>query len=155
MKLFIKNKININIYINYMNKKLILVIIIIILLLSKNNSKEKFINARIAKTSQEIQKGLMYIKEPLPENEGMIFFLPYRNKHSFWMKNTYIPLDIIFIDKTEKKNNFKIIGFNKNRKPLEEISMGIKTPSDYVLEMNGGWLDKNKIKKGDIIEINY
>ena len=137
-----------------MDKKIILIFIILFFLL-KINKKEHFINARIAKTNQEIQKGLMYIKEPLPKNEGMIFFLPYRNKHSFWMKNTYIPLDIIFIDKTEKKNYFKIIGFNKNRKPLEEISMGIGKPTDYVLEMNGGWLDKNKIKKGDIIKINY
>ena len=137
-----------------MDKKIILIFIILFLFL-KNNRKEHFINARIAKTSQEIQQGLMFIKEQLPENEGMIFLMPYRNIHSFWMKNTYIPLDIIFIDKTNKENYFKIIGYHKNRKPLEEISMGIGKPTDYVLEMNGGWLDKNKIKKGDIIKINY
>lgn len=137
-----------------MDKKIILIFIILFLFL-KNNRKEHFINARIAKTSQEIQQGLMNIKESLPENEGMIFLMPYRNKHSFWMKNTYIPLDIIFIDKTNKENYFKIIGYHKNRKPLEEISMGIGKHTDYVLEMNGGWLDKNKIKKGDIIKINY
>lgn len=140
-----------------MDKKIILIFIIFIILffLLKINKKEHFINARIAKTNQEIQKGLMYIKEPLPKNEGMIFLLPFKNNHLFWMKNTYIPLDIIFIDKTKKKNHFKIIGYHKNRKPLEEILMGIGTPTDYVLEMNGGWLDKNKIKKGDIIKINY
>ena len=137
-----------------MDKKIILIFIIVFLLL-RNNKTEHFINARIAKTSQEIRQGLMNIKEPLPENEGMIFLMPYRNNHLFWMKNTYIPLDIIFINKTKKENHFKIIGYHKNRKPLEEISMGIGTPTDYVLEMNGGWLDKNKIKKGDIIEINY
>ena len=137
-----------------MDKKIILIFIILFLFL-KNNRKEHFINARIAKTNQEIQQGLMFIKEPLPENEGMIFLMPYRSNHSFWMKNTYISLDIIFIDKTKKDNYFKIIGYHKNRKPLEKISMGIGKPTDYVLEMNGGWLDKNKIKKGDIIKINY
>jgi len=138
-----------------MNKKIILILIILLLIFKKFYKKENIINARVAKTSKEIQQGLMFIKEPLPENEGMIFLLPIKNNHLFWMKNTYIPLDIIFIDKTEKKNNFKIIGYHKNRKPLEEILMGIGTPTDYVLEMNGGWLDKNKIKKGDIIKINY
>ena len=136
-----------------MNKKFIIIILLLIIIFFRK--KKLIIKARIAKTSQEIRQGLMFIKEPLPKNEGMIFLMPYKRIHSFWMKNTYIPLDIIFIDKTKNKNKFKIIGFNKNRKPLEEISKGINKPSHYVLEMNGGWIDKNKLNKGDIIEINY
>ena len=104
-----------------MDKKIILIFIILFLFL-KNNKTEHFINARIAKTNQEIRQGLMNIKESLPENEGMIFLMPYRNIHSFWMKNTYIPLDsIVFIDKTKNKNYFKIIGYHKN-KPLENFN---------------------------------
>jgi len=141
------------IYNNYMDKIFILVIIILVLFLFRKNTIT--VKARVAKTSDEIRKGLMFIKKPLPKNEGMIFLMPFKNNHLFWMKNTFIPLDIIFIDKTKNKNKFKIIGFHKNRKPLDEVLMGIGTPSDYVLEMNGGWLDKNKLKKRNIIKIKY
>ena len=136
-----------------MDKNIILVFILLFLFL-KNNTTEHFINVRIAKTRKERDQGLMYVKEPLAKNEGMMFLMPYRSIHSFWMKNTYIPLDIIFIDKTMDKKNFKIVGFNKNRKPLSLKLKSIDKPSDYVLEMNGGWLDKNKLKKGDVIQIN-
>jgi len=141
------------IYNNYMDKIFILVIIILVLFLFRKNTIT--VKARVAKTSDEIRKGLMFIKKPLPKNEGMIFLMPFKNNHLFWMKNTFIPLDIIFIDKTKNKNKFKIIGFHKNRKPLDEVLMGIGTPSDYVLEMNGGWLDKNKLKKRNNIKIKY
>ena len=73
------------------------------------------INAKVAKTSDEISKGLMFIKEPLPKNEGMIFLMPFKNNHLFWMKNTLIPLDIIYINKTNYKDKFEIIGFFNNR----------------------------------------
>lgn len=138
-----------------MDKIFIIIIIVLVLLLIIFRKNEIIVKARTAKTNVEIQKGLMYIKKPLPENEGMIFLMSFKNNHLFWMKNTFIPLDIIFIDKTKNKNKFKIIGFHKNRKPLDEALMGIGTPSDYVLEMNGGWLDKNKLKKGNIIKIKY
>ena len=143
------------IYNNYMDKIFIIIIIVLVLFLIIFRKNEITVKARVAKTNSEIQNGLMYIKKPLPENEGMIFLMSFKNNHLFWMKNTFIPLDIIFIDKTKNKNKFKIIGFHKNRKPLDEVLMGIGTPSDYVLEMNGGWLDKNKLKKGNIIKIKY
>ena len=126
---------------------------IFVILVFINIKKEILVKTKVAKTSKELEKGLMYIKKPLPKNEGMIFLMPYKNNHLFWMKNTFIHLDIIFIDKTKDKNKFKIIGFHKNRKPLDKRLMGINIPTDYVLEMNGGWLDKNNLKKGDIIKI--
>lgn len=57
-----------------MNKKIILILIILLLIFKKFYKKENIINAGVAKTSKEIQQGLMFIKEPLPENEGMIFY---------------------------------------------------------------------------------
>ena len=118
-----------------------------------NIKEEVLVKTRVAKTNKELERGLMYIKKPLPKNEGMLFLMPNKKNHLFWMKNTFIHLDIIFIDKTKDKNKFKIIGFHKNRKPLDKRLMGINIPTDYVLEMNGGWLDKNNFKKGDIIKI--
>lgn len=113
------------------------------------------VNAIVAKTNKEIQKGLMFRKKPLSDNEGMIFLMPIKNNHLMNLSNVYIPLDVIYIDKTKHKNKFKIIGFYKNRIPLDDFFMSIGQPSDYVLEMNAGWLDKNNLDKEDIIYIDY
>ena len=65
----------------------------------------------VAKTNEEQVKGLMYRLE-LKENEGMLFLFDNEKKTSFWMKNTFIPLDIIFINKKLSINKI-----NKNSKP--------------------------------------
>lgn len=133
----------------------ILIIGIIILFTLFNQKKyEKFTNkyqvkAKISRTPNEIRKGLMFIKNKLSENHGMLFKMKTKSIHSFWMKNTYIPLDMIFINK-----DGKVVGFKKNRKPLSLKSSSIGKPSDYVLEMNGGWSDKVGLKIGDTILIN-
>ena len=137
-----------------MDETLIIGIIILFTLFNKKSSTEKFTNkynvkAKISETPNEIRKGLMFIKNKLPENHGMLFKMKRKSIHSFWMKNTYIPLDMIFINK-----DGKVIGFKKNRKPLSLKSSSIGKPSDYVLEMNGGWVDKVGLKEGDTILIN-
>ena len=55
------------------------------------------INAKIAQSRQELQDGLMFVKY-LPPDEGMLFAYPKIAKHSFWMKNTYIPIDVIYMN---------------------------------------------------------
>ena len=54
------------------------------------------VNARIADTPEKQEKGLMFVKE-LPENEGMLFVFEQDEEQAFWMKNTLIDLDIVFI----------------------------------------------------------
>lgn len=103
------------------------------------------INIEIAKTNDERSKGLSN-RTSLNENTGMIFVFPKNSKPVFWMKDTKIPLDIIWI------NDNKIIGIDKNVEP----ELGIldaklkKYPApyevDYVLEVNAGFSDKNNIK---------
>ena len=66
--------------------------------------------------------------------------------HSMWMKNTYIPLDIIFLDK-----NMKIIGYVIDTEPLSEKPLSIDKPSTYVLEMNGNSVFELDMKIGDTI----
>ena len=90
-------------------------------------------------------KGLMYVKEPLNSRYGMLFDMGYK-VNSMWMKNTFIPLDVIFLDK-----NMNIIGFKENNQPHSLKSIMINKPSKYVLEMNAGTVKKFNLKKGDKI----
>ena len=103
------------------------------------------IYGKIAKTPEELQDGLMYRKHKLDKHEGMLFPME-KQINSMWMKNTYIPLDIIFLD--EKK---RIIGYVIDAEPLSEKSLSIDKPSNYVLEMNGNSIFDLDMKIGDII----
>jgi uncharacterized membrane protein (UPF0127 family) len=87
-------------------------------------------------------KGLMYVKEPLHSRYGMLFDMGYK-VNSMWMKNTFIPLDVIFLDK-----NMNIIGFKENNQPHSLKSISINKPSKYVLEMNAGTVKKFNLKIG-------
>ena len=87
-------------------------------------------------------KGLMYVKEPLHSRYGMLFDMGYK-VNSMWMKNTFIPLDVIFLDK-----NMNIIGFKENNQPHSLKSISINKPSKYVLEMNDGTVKKFNLKIG-------
>jgi len=101
------------------------------------------------------QLGLMYRKS-LAKKSGMLFMFESERKHPFTMKNTYIPLDMIFITRSKK-----IAGIVKNTTPKTKGPYSIKTPSLYVLEVNAGFCKKNGIKKGDSVflknmqDLNY
>ena len=94
-------------------------------------------------SGQDAIKGLMYVKEPLHTRYGMLFDMGYK-VNSMWMKNTYIPLDVIFLDK-----NMNIIGYKENNQPHSLKSISINKPSKYVLEMNAGSVKKFNLKRGD------
>ena len=94
-------------------------------------------------SGQDALKGLMYVKEPLHTRYGMLFDMGYK-VNSMWMKNTYIPLDVIFLDK-----NMNIIGYKENNQPHSLKSISINKPSKYVLEMNAGSVKKFNLKRGD------
>jgi len=87
----------------------------------------------------------MYVKNPLNSRYGMLFDMGYK-VNSMWMKNTFIPLDIIFLDK-----NMNIIGFKENNQPHSLKSISINKPSKYVLEMNGDTVRNFNLKRGDKI----
>ena len=101
-------------------------------------------------SGQDAVRGLMYVKEPLYSRYGMLFDMGYKI-NSMWMKNTYIPLDVIFLDK-----NMNVIGYKENNQPHSLKSISINKPSRYVLEMNAGTVRKFNIKRGDkIFFLNY
>ncbi|MDA7663707.1 DUF192 domain-containing protein [bacterium] len=127
---------------------LVFLSISIFLLLYKfyNNSDNIHkVYGKIANTDMEKIKGLMYRKEKLKYNEGMLFPMEYKN-NSMWMKNTYIPLDVIFLD-----DNMRILGYVLDTVPLSLSSISINKKSNNILEMNGGSVNDFNMKIGDKI----
>ena len=101
----------------------------------------------LADNDFERQTGLMYRKK-LDTNKGMLFIFDDIRVRSFYMKNTYIPLDIIYID----SNNI-ILSIIKNAEPLNQKSLPSEGPVKYVLEINAGLSDLWDLQSGD--KINY
>ena len=99
----------------------------------------------IAENEYETATGLMYRKS-MKEEQGMLFIFPDVAMHSFYMKNTEIPLDLIFIDE-----NLKIVSFQKEAIPYDETSLSSQVPIKYVLEINAGLVDRWGLVVGDRI----
>ncbi len=100
-------------------------------------------------SGRDAVKGLMFQRKPMNNNYGMLFDMYHEPKiHSMWMKNTYIPLDIFFLDE-----NMNILGFKENNEPHSLKSIMIDKPSRYVLEMNGNSKKRFNLKERD--KINF
>lgn len=107
---------------------------------------KKELQIEIADNTYEHQTGLMYRKK-MKKNNGMLFVFDAALMRSFYMKNTYIPLDLIYID-----TDNTIINIIKNAAPLNEQSLPSEAPAKYVLEINGGLSDAWNIQPGDKIK---
>ncbi|WGD33833.1 DUF192 domain-containing protein [Olleya sp. YS] len=103
----------------------------------------KVFNIEIAKTDYDIQTGLMY-RDSMKDNQGMLFVFNDVRERSFYMKNTRIPLDLIFFD-----HNKRIVSFQENAKPMDESSLPSNTPAQFVLEVNAGTAQKLLLDVGD------
>jgi uncharacterized protein (TIGR03663 family) len=106
----------------------------------------------IAKTKEELEQGLMY-RQSLEEGKGMLFVFEKDFKPSFWMKNTLIPLDIIWIGSDKR-----IVDIKKDAKPCENGECSSLFPNanaQYVLEVNAGESEKNNFAVGDAVYIRY
>jgi len=116
------------------------------LIKSSNDSILKTLDIEIADDEYKTQTGLMY-RQSMEENQGMLFIFPDAQVRSFYMKNTEIPLDIIYIDK-----NKKIVSFQKNARPYDATSLPSGVPAQYVLEINAGLSDRWNLQVGDRID---
>ena len=96
-----------------------------------------------ASTPRTRERGLMFRKE-MKENEGMVFIFPEEGPHSFWMKNTYIPLDMIFLDK-----DMKIRGILHKVPILNLEPRSIEEDSQYIIELNGRAAEKSGLSAGN------
>ena len=99
----------------------------------------------VANTKKQIRKGLQH-RESLPKKKGMLFIFPTLKPHAFWMLNTKISLDILFID-----DQYRIVHIVKNTIPLKQKDIGRFVPSLYVLEINAGLSDEYGIELGDLV----
>ena len=116
-------------------------------LLQSNGDLISTLNIEIANSPYERETGLMY-RTSMEKNQGMLFVFDEESILTFYMKNTYMSLDLIFI--SEKK---EIISIYKNAKPNDLLSISSKLPSKYVLEVIQGVSDNLNLKIGD--RINY
>ena len=131
-----------------------LIFLLILLIGCAKNTNEVYIEkgdklikllVEIADDNLEREQGLMF-REMLDQNNGMLFIFENESYQTFWMKNTLIPLDIIFIDK-----NYGIVDI-KNAIPCEKDPCSLyksTKPSKYVLEVNGNFIAKNSIRIED------
>ncbi len=115
---------------------------------NNNNGPTCTFFIELAVTEYEQMIGLMF-RKTLPRRNGMLFIYNDEDFRYFWMKNTYIPLDMVFID-----SNLRVVDIFKNARPLDETTIASKAKAQYVLEINGGQADACKIKKGTRVKIN-
>lgn len=104
--------------------------------------KSSVVRAEVVYTESARSRGLMYRKS-MDQDVGMLFVFPYEAERSFWMKNTYIPLDIIYFDK-----DFRLVSISKNARPHTTTKRPSEGPAKYVLEVNAGLADKWGLEKG-------
>ena len=101
----------------------------------------------IADNSPLRTRGLMWRSE-LADGTGMLFIFPAEVVQSFWMRNTLIPLDMLFIDK-----HMRVVGVVQWAEPQTLTARTVGKPSLYVLEVPGGWTSKNGVRAGSIVEL--
>jgi uncharacterized membrane protein (UPF0127 family) len=112
------------------------------LVIASDSQKHHF-RVEIADEPHEQSRGLMY-RQSLPEDGGMLFDFHQERPASFWMRNTYIPLDMLFI-----KADGTIESIAERTTPLSERSVPSKGAVRFVLEINGGLSQKLGIEAGD------
>ena len=153
-----------------MNKKVILIIVFLLILLiaisltyilffmDKNNKKQTQLcfenncfDVELALTSKEKKQGLMF-RDYLGKNKGMLFVFVTEEEYGFWMKNTLIPLDIIWLNEDKK-----VVFISKNNQPCKNDECSTINPdkkAKYVLELNGGTTNKIGLEVGDRANFN-
>ncbi len=115
--------------------------------------KEQRFYVEIAANDASRSQGLMF-RDELARNRGMLFIFPDQRMRAFWMRNTRIPLDIIYIDR-----EFKVVSISANTPPCRSASNRCPSypsagPAQYVLEINAGLAAELGLEPGDRIEAN-
>jgi uncharacterized membrane protein (UPF0127 family) len=105
--------------------------------------REVSFQVEIADTPAKRELGLQYRRE-LADHRGMLFLFPHEKENAFWMKNTPIPLDMIFISAKHR-----IVGIIEETVPFSLESRSVSVPSQFVLEIKGGLSRQHGFSVGD------
>jgi hypothetical protein len=114
---------------------------------SEKGSETCRLDVELAVNPADQAKGLMFRKS-MDDNAGMFFIFDRDETRHFWMRNTLIPLDMIFID-----NKYIVVDIHRGAKPLDEKVISSRKPARYVLEVNAGKADKCRIKPGTKVKL--
>ncbi len=109
---------------------------------SLGHSKAVF-DIEVADDDYQRETGLMY-RNSMQDNQAMLFVFDNEQPRYFYMKNTYIPLDIIFVSKDSV-----IVSIAKDAKVMDEATLPSQFPAQYVLEVNAGLCEQKDIRPGD------
>ena len=105
------------------------------------------VQAELAVAPEELTRGLMY-RTALSSDSGMLFRMPEVAAHRFWMRNTCLPLDMLFLDAQGV-----LVGLVDEASPLNDTPRGVDTPSAWVLEVQGGWARRHGVFAGQTVKI--
>jgi uncharacterized membrane protein (UPF0127 family) len=100
------------------------------------------VEAELVRSAHDSERGLMY-RRSMPADHGMLFDLRVRENHSFWMHNTCISLDLVYIDE-----DGLIVGIAENAPTLSDATISVGCDSRWVLEVNAGWSRKHGVRAG-------
>ncbi len=103
------------------------------------------LNVELARTEPEKERGLMF-RTKMPDDQGMLFSWNNEEPRTFWMHNTCIPLDMMFIAK-----DGTIAGILEQVPTLNDEARGVPCPAAYVLEVNAGWTRAHGVKSGTVV----
>jgi len=115
--------------------------------------RDKLVRAELADTPERRMTGLMF-REFMEKDSGMFFVFPAGGLHSFWMKDTKIPLDILWLD-----DRYRVVHIRQNVPPCDEKATPIcpsyitEVKARYVLEVNAGWVERSGVKAEDQFKI--
>jgi uncharacterized membrane protein (UPF0127 family) len=104
------------------------------------------VRVEVAQTPQERQRGLMFRKQ-LDPDAGMLFVFERPQHNVFWMHNTYLPLDMIFITR-----DWSVLGVVENATPQTDSPREVPGDSLYVLEVNAGWSRQHNVTQGTKVQ---
>jgi hypothetical protein len=106
------------------------------------------LTVEVAEKDEDRMRGLMY-RTTLAAGQGMIFVFGERTEHSFWMRNTCVPLDMMFVD-----HDGLVVGIEEHIPTMNDLGRSVGCPSVYVIEVPAGWTRSQGIRAGQFVELD-